>query len=346
MFFILSGFVMMLVYRDSFTSGFSFKAWRQFMWLRFSRIYPLFLVTIAVLVLWETFKYFNAILFYGGPLLEYWGLSGIPAFQGPYNVPQTLMSNLFLLQSLEASSALTWNFPAWSLSVEWLSYMLFPVIVCMVPHGAKRGVWLPILMLFVLYSMATTHGTIDLTSGPQSLLRALCGFTLGMWLSMVNLPTFVKRLANNDVVMFSIVAAMIYLLHAGASIQQGVIVYALFGLLVLFGANQEKRRSLFLDTFDNRATRFLGDISYSLYLWHAVVLLVGVEVVNYLAPEFLSWWYEQTAGYYLALSMVLFTAFLITLSTLTYRFIERPALKALRRVGKNKQVELDSNQVG
>lgn len=82
LFFILSGYVMMHVYRESFQSEVTFAKWRGFMWLRFSRIYPLFLTTLLVLVLWESYKYLNAMYFYGGPLLGSWGMNGAPALKG------------------------------------------------------------------------------------------------------------------------------------------------------------------------------------------------------------------------------------------------------------------------
>ncbi|WP_156168138.1 hypothetical protein [Grimontia sp. AD028] len=99
-------------------------------------------------------------------------------------------------------------------------------------------------------------------------------------MSLIVLPSVVKRIANNDITMFAIVAGIFYLLHQGAAVQQAMIIYLLFAVLVLFGANQVERRSLFLAVFDNRATRFLGDISYSVYLctpsscWWALTLSI------------------------------------------------------------------------
>lgn len=330
LFFILSGYVMMHVYHRSLSGSLQFSQWRRFMWLRFSRIYPLYVTTLLILVGWESVKYLTGITFYGGPLLHEWGFTGIPAFQGPFNHLSALPANLFLLQSL-GNLSLSWNFPGWSLSVEWLCYMLFPLIIGLLPYGAKRNVWLPLLMLFVLYQMTLQVGTIDITSGPKALFRALCGFVTGMWLCQLSLPTWLKKLINHDSLLFGISAAIVYLLHLGPDLHLNIAVYLLFIALVLCAANQNPRKSWFIRLFDNRFTRFIGDISYSVYLWHAVILLVGVDALHHFYPAFVRWWYVQTTITALLGALGLFTVILIGLSTFSYRYLERPALRALRR---------------
>ncbi len=130
LFFVLSGFVMMHIYQQTFSKGVTVAKWRYFMWLRFARIYPLFLVTLLILVLWESIKYFSATGFYGGPLFDSWGMSGIPAFAGPFNRSDTLMSNFTMLHAV-INKDLSWNISSWSLSVEWLCYMVFPLLIPM-----------------------------------------------------------------------------------------------------------------------------------------------------------------------------------------------------------------------
>lgn len=102
---------MMHVYHRSLSGSLQFSQWRRFMWLRFSRIYPLYVTTLLILVGWESVKYLTGIAFYGGPLLHEWGFTGIPAFQGPFNHLSALPANLFLLQSL-GNLSLSWNFLA------------------------------------------------------------------------------------------------------------------------------------------------------------------------------------------------------------------------------------------
>ncbi|PSW22733.1 acyltransferase [Photobacterium swingsii] len=328
-FFILSGFVMMHVYRDSFQQGCTMAKWRHFMWLRFSRIYPLFLTTLLLLLGWETTKHIYGIGFYGGELLNSWGLAGIPAFQGPFNTSDTLFANLFLLQSL-TNQSLSWNFPGWSLSVEWLCYMLFPIILALLSFNAKRSSWLPFLVFLLLYGLISTTGTIDLTSGIPAFLRGLCGFSLGAWLCLIRIPQNMKHLISNDIVLFTLAISLVVLLHHQLETGQILSVYLLFALLVFCGANHTQNTSLFMRLFDNKLTQYLGDISYSVYLWHSVLLLIGVEVIHQIAPDFTSWWYQQHSIGAFTLALALYTAVLLAISTASYHLLEKPALRQLR----------------
>ncbi|MGR5126752.1 acyltransferase family protein [Photobacterium swingsii] len=328
-FFILSGFVMMHVYRDSFQQGCTMAKWRHFMWLRFSRIYPLFLTTLLLLLGWETTKHIYGIGFYGGELLNSWGLADIPAFQGPFNTSDTLFANLFLLQSL-TNQSLSWNFPGWSLSVEWLCYMLFPIILALLSFNAKRSSWLPFLVFLLLYGLISTTGTIDLTSGIPAFLRGLCGFSLGAWLCLIRIPQNMKHLISNDIVLFTLAISLVVLLHHQLETGQILSVYLLFALLVFCGANHTQNTSLFMRLFDNKLTQYLGDISYSVYLWHSVLLLIGVEVIHQIAPDFTSWWYQQHSIGAFTLALALYTAVLLAISTASYHLLEKPALRQLR----------------
>ncbi|OAN11206.1 hypothetical protein A3K86_19810 [Photobacterium jeanii] len=328
-FFILSGFVMMHVYRQQFQAGCTGSKWRQFMWLRFSRIYPLFIATLLVMVGWETFKHFNSIGFYGGSLLDSWGLTGLPAFKGPFNTSETLFANVILLQGI-TGQPLSWNFPGWSLSIEWLCYMLFPIVMALLAFNAKRSLWLPPFVFLLLYGLISTTGKIDLTSGIPAFLRGLCGFSLGAWLCLIKLPPKAKQWINQDWLLFAVVIALLVLMHHKLAMAQILTVYLLFALLVFLGANQSDRPSVFLRLFDNKLTRYLGDISYSVYLWHSVLLLVGVEVINYLSPHTTMIWYLQTRTTALATSLIVFSAILIAVSSLSYHWLEKPALRRLR----------------
>ncbi|MGI9828236.1 acyltransferase family protein [Vibrio vulnificus] len=328
-FFILSGFVMMHVYKETFQNGVMKGQWRHFMWLRFCRIYPLFFLTFTIVFCWESNKAINDIGFYGGALMDSWGLTGIPAFGGPFNTSGSIVSNLLLIHGLTETS-LTWNIASWSLSIEWLCYMVFPFLIPCLMSGGKDTYWLPALAYLILYSLVSTAGTLDLTGGYQAFLRGLCGFSLGAWLYQVQLPTQFEKWIRNDLVLVFLFGLIIFLMHQKMDVGSVVLCHLLFSLLVLCSAKQQGRNSPVLKIIDNRVTQMLGDISYSTYLWHAVILLIGVEVINIVNPEFLTWWYQQTDVKYLwmVVSFYLFT--IIFISIISYYQFEKPMLKVLR----------------
>ncbi|UIP30337.1 acyltransferase [Photobacterium sp. TLY01] len=328
-FFILSGFVMMHVYQSTFATGSSFKKWRGFMWLRFSRIYPLFFVTLAVLFSWEYYKSVHHIGFYAGPLFDAWGATGIPPFTGPFNRTETLLPNLFLVNGI-LSQPLSWNIAGWSLSIEWLCYMVFPLLISVLLRSAKSNAWLPVLIMLVLSGMVNMHGTLDITSTLNAFVRGLCGFTLGLWLSRISFGPRTKSWINHDGILFALIIALITVLQFSISYTVTMATYVLFAILVLVAANQEKRSSLLLSLLDNKVTQFLGDISYSIYLWHSVLLLAGVEVIHHINPDWTAWWYAQTSAGIVLTGILLFTAALICISTFSYYLFERPLMTWMR----------------
>ncbi|MCW8347919.1 acyltransferase [Vibrio sp. ZSDZ65] len=325
-FFILSGYVMMYVYRDSM--GISLN-WKQFMWLRFSRIYPLFITTFSILFVWECYKYWNQIGFYGGSLLETWGMIGQPAFEGPFNTSDSIISSLLLLQGI-TSNSMVWNFPAWSLSIEWLCYMMFPLLLITLSKDHFSTIWLPIWCFLVIYSLIRSFGTLDITSDITALMRGVSGFSMGAWLSTVRLNGTIKRYINNDAILILLYSLVIYAIHLPSTTLTLMSIYVLFAAIILCSANQIKRNSLVLKLLDNKVTQYLGDISYSLYLWHSVVIILVVEVLNETHPEFVEWWYQQTSIAYLILSCIIFAAIILPISALSYHCIERPAMRMLR----------------
>lgn len=121
LFFILSGFVMALNYGDRVGAG-GFDAYRDFLFRRFARIYPL-----HCLVLLAFAGYALAAVRFGASRLadQSWGY---------------FAQSLFLVQNWGFSGAAGWNVPAWSISTEALAYLLFPLLLVLV-RPARRPLW-------------------------------------------------------------------------------------------------------------------------------------------------------------------------------------------------------------
>ncbi|WP_409295922.1 acyltransferase family protein [Peribacillus sp. SCS-26] len=98
----------------------------------------------------------------------------------------------------------------------------------------------------------------------------------------------------------------------------GVVIFILMSLV-------SQKASLFLTS---RICTFFGEISYSLYLWHAIVLLT---IIN-------GWYGEVRLGYLLLIAGILS----ILVATVSYKFIEEPSIKLGRfkysRVYKEKKI--------
>lgn len=125
LFFILSGFIISHVHYSDFDGGDKREAFRKFMALRFSRIYPIHIAVLAIL---------------GAVVLAFPRLTDgfAPAAFSGFN----FVCNVFLVQtwvipvvpSDMRGPGWSWNGPAWSLSAEWLLYLLFPFLI----QGLKK----------------------------------------------------------------------------------------------------------------------------------------------------------------------------------------------------------------
>ncbi len=96
LFFILSGLVLAHVYGEAFARTPRTIGYGRFLWLRLTRVYPLYLVTLLLLS-WELYKAHHGIGFYAGPLFKMWEWEGMPPFGSPFTPAEALPSSLLLL---------------------------------------------------------------------------------------------------------------------------------------------------------------------------------------------------------------------------------------------------------
>ena len=97
--------------------------------------------------------------------------------------------------------------------------------------------------------------------------------------------------------------------------QLTLLLISAYVLQIWIAAAQGDRQSPLLRLLDNRFTNWLGDLSYSIYLLHALVLLTGCELVHSLAPGLTAWWYAQTNPLLGVLATLLMLAVLIGLTS-------------------------------
>ncbi|WP_421188673.1 acyltransferase family protein [Aeromonas enteropelogenes] len=340
LFFILSGLVLAHVYGEAFTAPRRTVSYGRFLWLRLTRVYPLYIVTLVLLVGWELYKARHGVGFYGGPLFKMWEWEGMPPFGSPFTPAEALPSALLLLQVV-TDQGLTWNFAAWSLSVEWISYLLFPLLI---PLAVTRSRWshlAPLLALTVLAFIVHSRETLDVTSGALAVGRGVSEFVLGLWLLPRVKAARSLSMMQRDLPLLIAFLLPFVLLQFTMTPQLTLLLICAYVLLIWIAASQGKRQSPLLRLLDNRFTNWLGDLSYSIYLLHALVLLTGCELIHYLAPELTAWWYAQTNPLLGGVATLLMLAVLIALSAVSYHLFERPLQRRLRRVGQARQPALE-----
>jgi len=284
-FFILSGFVIGLTYSGSVdTAGGIFTFLRR----RIARIYPLYGLTLLLfMVPWML------------------GLSRNPDKW----TAASIMSDALLVKNWPISSPYPFNFPAWSISVEWAMYLAFPLIMLLYRWAS---VWALAFLIAggiagIDYAVRAHLTEIPNLFGNISPLRALPTFCAGIVISQTYGSVAIRHASLWGFSAF-VVAIVLMVAHASNYLVIGI----LFAATFLTANAYTKSPHTFLDS---SITRVLGDASYSVYMWHA---LFFSAFIDFLWPRL---FIGKPSLWFGALLAVLIVSFSIA----SYRIFERPA---------------------
>jgi peptidoglycan/LPS O-acetylase OafA/YrhL len=262
--------------------------------------------------------------------------------------PKLLIENLFLLQNYRPSTLATGIVPAWSLVIEVVFYLLLPLLVVAalwLSHRARSHRQRVAAMLFPAAVMAViglASLPIDVGVGrvfdrtwvgvwQLSFLTHAHLFALGLALAVVRVEWQDGRLRLpawwrpvGVVALVALAAAIVKLGadHAIASKWQVTLVAVVCGLLLALTVLPPARsRSRLIGTLESPPFVATGLASYSVYLWHApIILWLRVHGVTH------------GGGYgTFALNLLIVGTITGVASWLTYRYVEKPALRLKSR---------------
>jgi len=324
-FFVLSGFVIFYAYQSKLSSLVSA---RRFIWLRFWRVYPLHFVFLLVFLLFDVLKLIG----------ERHGLSAYnPAFVA--DTPAAFLANLFLIQGMDGVHALTFNLRAWTISVEFYTYLVF-VAACLACQKFKPMFVLLCGAIFVSaygFLFWVAPGGFEGMINGMGFVRCLTGFFLGgltfLLYQKIRRTHWIGTLCATGWPAFAVTAlllAYICLTPLGPADFAAYPIVALFMLIVLLSPGAMVSRLLM-----SRAPQWLGETSYSIYMTHGAVLWLitmllrfGFHVPSAATPdgafELMSPWAGSAAA------VVAIIASLMA-SRLVYLHIEKPVRDWSRR---------------
>ena len=295
-FFVLSGYVITAVHRDLDLGGA-----REFFIRRIFRVYPLHLFVLAILVaIWA----------------RELRLSGAP----PSAAKLTHLGIVALLLQPYLIRDLDWNPVSWSIGVEMLCYLLFPLALIVL----RRMIFVVSLAVLIIAALYERHVISDLIWGWPAIARGLAGFTLGM---MVQQMTVLCPRPTAQVAMRIEWAALGFLLVA--ILLRDLAVIPLLGALLIYGLASE--RGMISRILAGPVWFWLGQISFSLYLLHPTVTALAFA---FLPPARL----EAGLGLSRDGTVLLWTAavlaILLGLATLTWLLVEEPARRCGGRLAQ------------
>ena len=329
LFFALSGFILTHTYLTRLGPRLTGAGSLNFWWLRLARVYPVYFLMLNVAGL--------------AALAE-----GVVTGEGrrDWMTFPSYLEQVFMVQEWGPDPQRGWNFPAWSLSMEWLAYLFFPLLVLLLWRLRDRfGPWALAGLAFLaltplLYIGLTRDDDPFLVQGWASTIRIATEFTAGSitylavrkWQDSPNAEKAARALAWIVPVAILVIAVVMGNIDAlqweglPDEAPRGYVV--IIPLLVLWLgalALSNGRPSRFLSTH----TLVLGGfISYSLYLvhivwyglWRAGMSAVGIE-----------------SGPLYLLSTLFLIAATVGLAYLMWHRVEEPAREWMRaKIGVRK----------
>ena len=314
-FFALSGFILFYAYGSRFGVGLKAEAIGAFLAARVSRIYPLQLVTLLAVVILEIDRRIA--------LSRQLGVSffNVPIFGE--RTAGAFLSNLFMVQGWGIHDGLSWNSPAWFVSVEFFLYLVCPVLMWLM--GARFG-WraaaLGVASIAALVALVKTSGSgLDMTYY-HGLWRGLADFGIGLALGALflarrdkeaggkPLPESIHTLAQIGVL--AAVAAGVWLSGPARTPRDLMVAAPIFGLIFVLACD----RGLIARALHAPWLMKLGEWSFAIYMVHYIVM----SVLPFLSLHE-TLWLDCTVG----------VGGSIATGGLAWRFVERPMGEAMRR---------------
>jgi len=336
-FFVLSGFVMFHAYG---TRQFGLQVLKRFIISRTFRLYPLHLVMLLVFIGLE----------FGKLWAEHHGFSfNDPAFTGK-TAPSEILPNALLMQSwIGDFNSLSFNTPAWSISIEYYLYMLLGLVLLVAPGYCGR-----ILALMTLISFVALYVDLDVIK-PFIWRGASCFFAGALTYRLYqSLEPAIKRM--DDRLFFSalelLCLLLVYRTLTHETPHQGIIASLLFCIVVLVFASERGAVSQLLQ---RRGFARLGELSFSIYLTHAAVIfaftsaavvvskLTGSEYTMILQhPGSVQIMRYISTGSVLVddLLTLLELGMVLAVSSLTYHYVELKGIELGRRLTRNEPLRL------
>jgi peptidoglycan/LPS O-acetylase OafA/YrhL len=266
-FFVLSGFVIAYNYTDRIVDRVSLL---RFQAKRFWRLYPLHLLLLAAFVVLEGAQYAYEV---------FRGTSG-PYAAFSRNTPSAIVTNLLFLHPFFQDD-MTFNYPSWSISAEFFTYMAFGLLLI-----APKALHLVTAAGVVLASAALLIAADGIVQTRElAIVRCAYGFFIGV------LTYRAVRLWRPDSITLGLSAPLVALTVALICVPEHfsklllpLLFSACIAALVLEDGASPLKRLL-----SRPGLVYLGTISYGIYMVHALVWevmnIVLVKVLGYPLTE-------------------------------------------------------------
>jgi peptidoglycan/LPS O-acetylase OafA/YrhL len=252
-FFVLSGFVICHAWGSRLTG---LPAAKDFALRRFWRIWPLHIAVLLAFVAIEAMKALAGFVI------------ALPIEDAPFTGSRSwsaLMSNIVLLQSLGLHGTTTWNGPAWSISVEFWTYLLFAA--AMLAFRARSTAAFVAIAALGAAMIATLSPIWLFATHDFGLARAVYGFFLGAATYRLFVSGRFEAGGGTGTEIASIVFMIAFLASTGLNWTSLMAPLVFAGIILIFAQG----RGMLTRALESAPIQALGRWSYSIYLVHALL---------------------------------------------------------------------------
>ena len=269
---------------------------KEFAVARFARLYPLHIFTLLVVAALQKISFHRLKIF------QIYGCNNFLHF----------LFNLFFVQSWGFEKGYSFNGPTWSVSLEILIYIVFFFVISSL---ARFRVLVPIAVLMI-YKLSVN---IELISPFRNCL-AYFFFGVGVYFC----STFViEKFSRSLIVLILVIEAFVFLalrnldLISFDSGGNGYIWGSAFLVFLVAQIDGSRLSPLLIKA------RMLGDLSYSVFLWHVPIqIMIKLVQAKYSIDNSIA--YNKSF-------FIFFIALTYFVGYLSYRFIEQPAQRLIRK---------------
>lgn len=311
-FFILSGFILALNYKEKILhKEISLK---DFWVARIARIYPLHLIT----------------LLYSIPFF-------IPElFRQPVLWITTFFSHLFLVQSFVPAEEVYFGFNAisWSIANELFYYLLFPLLIIFLYKFPKSLYLMLLFFLIIPVCIYFTPKIYQIFLYSINPLVRIADFILGILLYKIfELKIFTnwfKKRTHATIVEFSTMLLLILFFSFHNQIPFGyrpAVFYWIPMMCMIYAFAHSA--GFFSSILSRRSLVFLGEISFSFYMFHGLLMRTINAIVRRIDFSFNV--YAQVLLIFLAI---------IGVSIISYYYLELPSNKCIRNWYRKRRTEV------
>jgi len=327
LFFAFSGFLMFTLYHGKITDKASCL---NFMQRRFARLYPIHLFMLMAFLGLAVLR----VLAHKAGFAEHGAGEILPFTAGAVEGWGSLFSNLTLTHSMGLHDHLTFNFPSWTISVEFFAYFIFMAMMVWVPPRKTWHFGLIALLVASLYmGLSRVKPNMDITYD-LGFFRCLGGFFTGVIAAWLYGRLKAKRAENKApnlikstcIEVAVITLSVLFVLYCKGKLQFLVAPVMLCFIMVFAFDGGLISRFMSKPIF-----RYLAKISYSVYMVHAFVA-IGFAIIGLrLFPNHLIAG-DITYGFWGDIYNIPYLLCVIGVSHLTWKFVEVPGGKFLQRL--------------